>query len=142
MRVTSEPSCRNGCLVKKGQYKVCLQRYLMSKKKAQHWYQIHKSKSGRESVENSKAVAEARLKVRSLEAELRDVSVGISDTVFSAARRLLIGRNAQEQRAHKVETDLRDAQSVLRREISDARTKGEGLYASDWVSRNPDKAKY
>ncbi len=114
----------------------------MSKKNARHWYQVHKAKSGKESVENSKEVAEARLRVRSLELELMQLKVGTSDSALSAVRRLLVGRNAHEERTYQAEAALKDAQSELRLAISGARTKGEHLYASDWASRNPDKSKY
>lgn len=114
---------------------------MSAKRNAQNWYQIHKSRSGDESVENSKEVAEAQLKVRELELQMLQSKVGASDTVLSGVRRLFFGRNAQEERVHQAESALKDAQSNASQAVRDARVRGERAYASDWASRNPDKAK-
>jgi hypothetical protein len=49
------------------------------KKNAKHWYQVHKSRAGTESVEYSKGVAEARVKVRELEGQFFQMMVGTED---------------------------------------------------------------
>ena len=56
------------------------------KKNGKHWYQVHKSRAGTESVEYSKGVAEARAKVRELEGQLFQEKVGYDDSLISGVR--------------------------------------------------------
>lgn len=114
----------------------------MSKKRnAQHWYQVHKSRSGSDSVEASKEVAEARKKVQEMELQAQQLKADVSDTLLSGVRRLLFGRNEQEQKSFQAEAELGIARSDMNQAVRNARKKGEQAYASDWASRNPDKAK-
>lgn len=98
----------------------------MSKKRnAQNWYQIHKARSGRESVEASKEVAEARLRVHELELQAAQLKADKSDTLLSGVRRLFFGRNEQEERFFQAETTLGLARSDMNQAVNDARKKGE-----------------
>jgi hypothetical protein len=114
----------------------------MSKKRnAQHWYQIHKSRAGSESVESSREVAEARKRVQQLELQAIQLKNDVSDTVLSSIRRFFFGRNEQEERFFQAEIALRLARSDMSQIVQNARSKGERSYSSDWASRNPDRAK-
>ena len=113
----------------------------MSKKNAQHWYQIHKARAASESVEASKEVAGARLKVQELERERAQLNANTSDAMLSGVRRLFFGRNEREERIFLTETALGIARSIVNQAVNDARKKGERAYASDWASRNPEKVK-
>ena len=113
----------------------------MSKKNAQHWYQVNKSRSGNESVENSKEVAEARKKVLEIEKQAELLRSDTSDSLLSSARRLFLGRNNQEERTYQAEAALTAAKLDMSKAEKNARSKGERAYVADWVTRNPDKAK-
>ena len=114
----------------------------MSKKRdAQHWYQVHKARAGAESVKGSASVSAAREKVRSLELQLSDLNARTITSISSVIRRSLFGRNGLEEQIHQLEVQLLDAQSKLSMTERSARTSGEREYSSDWVDRNPSRAK-
>ena len=111
------------------------------KKNGKHWYQVHKSRAGTESVEYSKGVAEARAKVRELEGQFLQIMVGYSASMASEARRMLFGRSKQEELIYQAELRLKDAKADEQAAVRVARQSGERSYGVDWVSRNPDKSK-
>ncbi len=114
----------------------------MSKKTdAQHWYQVHKARAGAASVEGSALVSAAREKVRSLTLQHSELSACTTNSISSTLRRSIFGRNALEEQVHQLEIQLVDARSKLLAIEQSARLSGEKAYSSDWVERNPDKAK-
>ena len=114
----------------------------MSKKTdARHWYQVHKARAGAASVEGSASVAAAGEKVRLLDLQHSELSARTTKSISSTLRRSIFGRNALEEQVHQLEHQLLDARSKLLKTEQDARISGEKAYSSDWVGRNPDKAK-
>lgn len=114
---------------------------MSGKKNAQHWYQVHKSRAGTESVEYSKGVAEARAMVRELEGQFLQIKVGYSGSMISEARRMLFGRSKQEELIYQAELRLKGAKANEQAAVREARQSGERSYGADWVSRNPGKSK-
>jgi len=114
---------------------------MAGRKNAQHWYQVHKSRAGSESVEYSKEVVEARAKVSELEGQFLQMKVGYSRSMISEARRMLFGRSKQEELIYQAELRLRDAKAREDASVREARQRGERAYGADWVSRNPGKSK-
>ena len=94
---------------------------MAGKKNAQHWYQVHKSRAGTESVEYSKEVAEARAKVSELEGQFLQIKVGYSGSMMSEARRMLFGRSKQEELIYQAELRLRDAKAHEDAAVREAR---------------------
>lgn len=114
----------------------------MSKKSSgQHWYQVHKSRAGDESVARSSAVREARARVQSLEVEVQQRKVMVSETLGANLRRLVFGRNPQEDQYQQALTRLEDAKRAAAIVEGEARRAGEKAYGSDWADRNPDRAR-
>lgn len=114
---------------------------MAKKKDARHWYQVHKARAGAESVKDSASVSAAREKVRSLELEISELNAHSSKSISSVVRRSLFGRNGIEEQVHKLGIQLLDARLKLSMTERSARISGELAYSSDWVDRNPDRAK-
>ncbi len=112
----------------------------MSKKSSgKHWYQVHKSKAGDESVARSVAVQVARGRVRTLEIEVQQLRATVSESFGANLRRLVFGRNPKETQLQQLIAKLEDARRAASLAEFEARKTGERAYGSDWADRNPDK---
>ena len=119
----------------------------MANKNTQNWYQYHKKNAGDKSVENSRAVKNARIIVEQARDQLSKFNGNyVKDTSFFAELfRWWNGPSQQEQeldeRLRQLQADLSEAQSKLSSAESNARHSGQSSYAADWAARNPDKCK-
>lgn len=112
-----------------------------SKSNGQHWYQVHKAKAGDASVARSAAVQGARAQVQKIEVEVQQLKVMVSETLGASLRRLVFGRNPQEEQYQQALTKLEDARRAAALVERETRRAGEKAYGSDWADRNPDKAR-
>jgi hypothetical protein len=111
----------------------------MSKKtNGQHWYQVHKSRAGEESVSSSKEVIESRKKVQELENHASALKATNTDNLGSGLRRLFFGRNQEEELIHQAEEALQKAKSEAFLTEQKVRKNGERAYAANWLSKQSD----
>lgn len=109
----------------------------MSKKtSSKNWYQVHKARSGNESIEKSLEVAQARQNFQAQNSIVQNMQEGNQGSLVSDVRRLFFGRNKQEDQIYQAEMTLKDAKAKLDVAVSEARSKGERAYSADWASRN------
>jgi len=109
---------------------------MSTKKSLQNWYQVHKTRSGNESVERSLEVNQARQKVQVLNSIVQTMQQDKESSLISDIRRVFLGRNKRADEIYKAEMTLKDAKSKLVSAESDARSKGERAYAANWASKN------
>jgi hypothetical protein len=76
-----------------------------------------------------------------MDLKLLELNVRTTKSISSAIRRSIFGRNSLEEQIHQLEIQLLDARSKLSTAEQSARISGETAYSSDWVERNPSRAK-
>jgi predicted nucleic acid-binding Zn-ribbon protein len=114
----------------------------MSKKSSgQHWYQVHKSKAGDESVARSDSVQRARDKVRAIEVEVQKARSKVHESLSANLRRLVFGRNPLEEQLHQLLIELEEAKRNSSHVENEARKAGQRAYGSGWAVRNPSRAR-
>jgi hypothetical protein len=106
-----------------------------------HWYQVHKSNAGDESVSRSEAVKGAKGLVRTLEIEAQQLKATVSESLGANLRRLVFGRNPKETQLQQLMARLEDARRAASMAEIEARKAGERAYGSDWAERNPEKVR-